>query len=75
MYMSANIQRGIVEYFFLQQLPLLIFIHFLFQKVKGSISFLDDDGLTCSLLLLEDTRQVFIIDIIFAAVHNVIYIL
>lgn len=72
-YMCTDIQRRVVEDFFLNQLTMLVLAHFFFQKVKRSASFLNSDWLAHSFLLLEQRTQVFIFSIVLTALHFKVY--
>jgi hypothetical protein len=69
-YVSTDIERGIVEYFLLQELLLLIFIHIPFQEMERSIGLFDLNWLTLSLLLLEDGAQVSIFAVVLTSLHR-----
>lgn len=67
--MSADIQRWVVEYFFLDELSLLLLTHLSFEKVEGGVGLLDFDGSALSLLLLEEGTEIFIFAIVLATLH------
>jgi hypothetical protein len=70
--MRTDVEGRVIEYFFLEELLLLIFIHIAFQEVEGSICFLDFDGFALPLLLLEDGAQVSIFSVVLASLHRLL---
>jgi len=67
--MRADVKGGIIEYFLLEQLLLLIFIHLSFEEVERSAGLFDFYWLALPLLFLEDGAQITIFPVIFAALH------
>lgn len=68
--MSADVKGRIVEYFLLQELLLLIFVHISLQKMKRGVGFLHLNGFALALLFLEDGAEVAIFSVVLAALHR-----
>ena len=67
--MCADVEGGVVKYFFLNQLLLLFLTQLSFQKMEGRVGLFELDWSLLSLLLLKNRTQVTIFTVVFTSVH------
>ena len=72
--MSADVEGGVVKYFFLEHLLGLLFSHFPFHEVEGRVGLFHLNGSRLSFLFVEDGAEVTVLPIVLAAVHIYLYL-
>ena len=72
--MGADVERRVIEYFFLEHLFSLLFSHLPFHEVEGWVCFLHLDGTLLSFLFVEYWAEVSVFSVVFTAVHHFILV-